>query len=293
MKRNQFDFTSFGETVCWSGAPVAPGESREIDSPRESAERLDGRRAHFPLSRWVGDRYKAATMPSDDALWYDEFYRLEQTKFAPWYRCAIPHLRRELLPGTKLVELACGQGQLLRFLARENLVAADRLYGLEQSKTAVGFVKKWLPDAQVEVGNIYQLQYPRDFFDVCFLMETIEHLENPTLAVKNIFSILAPGGVLYVSFPNFLSPFWLPFRWLCDFLKKPQWIVRQPIDLIYFVPQVKRLFTAGGFKFEKGIGCGYGPPLLYRWERDWMTHGLNRLGLWWFSFHPILVFRKP
>ena len=232
-------------------------------------------------------------MQTDDAAWYDEFYRQEQTQFAPWYRFSIPHLRERVTPETKLIDLGCGQGHLLRHLAKEGILAQERLYGLDQSSTALDFVRKWLPESHLQVGDIYQLDYPKEFFQVSFLMETIEHLEEPERALRGIYAIMAPAGLLYVSFPNFLHLPWLAVRLLSDLLNKPSWIVRQPIDKIYTVPQVLRLVKKVGFEFEAGIGSNYGPPILYPLEKKWLTTTLNALGLWWFSFHPILVFRKP
>ena len=232
-------------------------------------------------------------MLAKEQEWYDEFYRQEQTKFAPWYKFAIPHLRSRLTPDTKLVDLGCGQGHLLRHLAREKLVSEERLYGLDQSATALEFVKKWLPAAHAQVGDIYRLEYPKDSFQVCFFMETIEHLEEPGPALEEIKSVIAPGGLLYLSFPNFLHLPWLAVRLLSDLLNKPNWIVRQPVDKIYTVPQVIRIVKQAGFELECGIGSNYGPPVFYPLEREWVTKSLNALGLWWLSFHPILVFRKP
>ena len=232
-------------------------------------------------------------MRSDDAIWYDEYYRKEQDQFAQWYRWLIPHLRERLKPDSTVIELGCGQGQLLRYLAREGLVPPQQIYGLEQSKTAVEFVHRWLPDAHIKVGDIYHMDYPPAAFDFALLMETIEHLNEPQRALQGIRSILKPGGLLYVSFPNFLHLPWLGVRLLSDILNKPQWIVRQPIDKIYIAPRVIRIVKQAGFQFIDAIGSNYGPPVIYSWEKDWMTRGLNRLGLWWLSFHPILVFRKP
>jgi SAM-dependent methyltransferase len=237
--------------------------------------------------------YKPRKMRPEDVKWYDEHYRKEQTEFAPWYRWLVPHLRRMLRPDSTIIELGCGQGQLLRHLAKENLVAADRIYGIEQSPLAVEFVNRWLPGAHVSVGDIYKLDFSDGQFDVCFLMETIEHLERPDVALREIQRVLRPGGLLYVSFPNFLHLPWLAVRLLSDLLNKPNWIVRQPIDRILTVFHVRRIVGRTGFAFVEAIGSNYGPPVFYRLEKDWMTRGLNQLRLWWISFHPILVFKKP
>jgi len=232
-------------------------------------------------------------MQANEAAWYDEHYRQFQTGWVCWYKFSLPYLQAVLKPDSRLLELGCGQGHLLRFLVERKLLAEANLYGLDQSQTAVDMVRRHLPQAHIDTGDIYRLEYPKNAFDVCLLMETIEHLAEPVPALQQIFSVMAPGGALMVSFPNYLSLPWLPFRFLVWLLNKPQWLVIQPIDKIYTVFCVQKLAKAAGFKFERGIGSGYGPPYFYRFEKDWMTRLLNRLGLWWFAFHPILVFRKP
>ena len=228
-----------------------------------------------------------------EAAWYNEHYKTIQTGWPPWYRYLLPDLVRILTPQTRLVELGCGQGMLLRHLDEAGLLPQENIYGIDQSSTAVDFVRERLPKAHISTGDIYRLEYPKNHFQVCLLMETIEHLEDPAPALQQIFSVIAPGGRLYVSFPNFLSLPWLPVRILSEKLNKPSWVVLQPIDKIYTVFDVIRIVKAAGFQFERGIGSGYGPPILYKWEKDWMTNALNALRLWRFSFHPILVFRKP
>jgi 2-polyprenyl-3-methyl-5-hydroxy-6-metoxy-1,4-benzoquinol methylase len=239
-------------------------------------------------------RYNPAAMQANEAAWYDAHYQQIQTaEWVCWYKFSLPYLRSVLNSQTKLVELGCGQGPLLRYLAREKLLPEENIYGMDQSRTAVDFVKRALPSAHVDTGDIYQLPYPEGFFDVCLLMETIEHLEEPVPALKQIIGVLKPGGALLVSYPNFARPDWRIFRWLAEMLKKPQWVVLQPIDKIYRVSKAIEIVEGAGFVFDQGIGSGYGPPFFYRFEADWMTRVLNALGLWRFSFHPILVFRKP
>jgi 2-polyprenyl-3-methyl-5-hydroxy-6-metoxy-1,4-benzoquinol methylase len=182
---------------------------------------------------------------------------------------------------------------VLRLLAKEGKLSEANIWGVDQSQTAVDLVKQHLPSARLEAGDIYDLKLPKQHFDVCLLMETIEHLEQPAPALRNILDVLVPGGLLYLSFPNYLHlPWWL-VRILAEKLNRPNWIVLQPIDKIYTVFTVKRLLRAAGFEFERGIGSNFGPPVLYRWERPWMTRLGNALGLWWLSFHPVLKFRKP
>ncbi|PYI83854.1 MAG: hypothetical protein DME26_14340 [Verrucomicrobia bacterium] len=227
-----------------------------------------------------------------EADWYDDFYRAVQV-MGPWYYFMIPDLCGGLNSQTRLLELGCGQGHILRYLADKNILPQQNIYAIDQSTTAVDFVKERLPQAHLTTGDIYRLEFPAEFFHVCLLMETIEHLEEPRAALQQVFSVIAPGGLLYLSFPNFLHLPWLAVRLLADLLNKPNWIVRQPVDKIYTVCGVINLVEKAGFKFERGIGSNYGPPVLYPLEKEWVTRTLNALRLWWVSFHPILVFRKP
>lgn len=223
--------------------------------------------------------------------WYDSFYRAVQV-MGPWYYFMLPDLRRVLTPSNRLLEMGCGQGHILRYLVDKQLLPEENISAIDQSRTAVEFVQERLPKAHVSVGDIYQLEFASNSFDVALLMETIEHLEQPEAALTEIRRVIAPDGLLYLSFPNFMHLPWLGVRILSDVLNKPNWIVRQPVDKIYTVFGVISLVKAAGFRFERAIGSNYGPPVLYPLEKEWVTRSLNAAKLWWLSFHPILVFRK-
>lgn len=233
------------------------------------------------------------SMQAKEAGWYDEFYKQVQTRMSSWYQFLMPDLIQELKENSRLVELGCGQGHILRLLTRHSAIQEANIYGIDQSAVAVDFTRQLLPHANISTQDIYQLNFPHDHFDVCLLMETIEHLENPVLALEKIRDIIAPGGILYISFPNFLHLPWLAVRILAEKLNRPNWIVLQPVDKIYTTFHVIKLAKRAGFRLEKGIGSNYGPPIFYPLEKAWVTKSLNALGLWHLSFHPILKFRKP
>jgi 2-polyprenyl-3-methyl-5-hydroxy-6-metoxy-1,4-benzoquinol methylase len=231
--------------------------------------------------------------PEKQAAWYDEFHRNASVRMGPWYRFLLPDLVSEIKPETRLLELGCGQGNILRLLAMENLMQEVNIWGVDYSRTAIEFARQSLPKANLTAQDLYQLQVPQNFFHICLLMETIEHLEHPARALEKIFAATAPQGLLYLSFPNYLHLPWLLVRILAEKLNRPNWIVLQPVDKIYTVFGIIRLVQQAGFVFEKGIGSNYGPPVLYPLETDGLTRFLNRLRLWRLSLHPILKFRKP
>ena len=239
-------------------------------------------------------RTQSQTRGSDhDAQWYDNFYKSRQLGLPCWYRFLLPELLKTLRPASKLLELGCGQAHILRVLADRDVLPQENITGVDQSKVAIEFCAEQMPKARFLTGDLYDLsELPADSFDACLLMETIEHIETPQKPIANVRRVLRENGLLFVSFPNFLHLPWLLVRILAEKLNRPNWIVLQPVDKIYTVFGVTRLFENAGFRFIKGIGSGYGPPVLYPYETDPMTRFLNSLRLWRFSFHPILVFSK-
>lgn len=47
----------------------------------------------------------------------------------------------------------------------------------------------------------------RNAYQLVLLRDVIEHLDDATLALKNIRKILAPGGCIHITFPPYSSPF--------------------------------------------------------------------------------------
>ena len=234
------------------------------------------------------------TTSAEHAAWYDDhYYRNIRYALAPWHRFLLPDLTAECRPDHKLIELGCGQAQVPRFLAEKGYLPATQIYGLDQSSEAVAFCRREMPGGHFQVQDLYTMDYPADMFDFCVMLETIEHLERPEVVLQRVHKILKPGGWLYISFPNYLHLPWLAVRLLSEWLNRPNLINLQPVDNIYTIFGIKNLARAAGFEFVKGIGSNYGPPGLHPLEREWMTRGFNRCGIWWLSLHPILKFKKP
>jgi 2-polyprenyl-3-methyl-5-hydroxy-6-metoxy-1,4-benzoquinol methylase len=231
-------------------------------------------------------------MHAKEAGWYNEFYGMGPLDTAPWNRYLLPFLIPELKAETRLLELGCGQGQVLRVLAKHSPIREENIFGIDQSEVAVEFTRKLLPRAGLSTQDIYQLNFAPNQFDVCVLMETIEHLEEPVLGLKKIATVTKPGGLLFLSFPNYAHLPWLVVRILAEKLNRPNWVVLQPVDKIYTTWHLEKLAAQAGYKLDGAVGSNYGPPVFYPLERDWLTRGLNKLGLWRFSYHPILKFRK-
>jgi SAM-dependent methyltransferase len=68
-----------------------------------------------------------------------------------------------------------------------------------------------LPYPQYDLHTISS-QY-RDAFDFFLFNQTLEHLQNPFVAVKSIFDTLKPGGYCFTSVPTINIPHSTPFHY--------------------------------------------------------------------------------
>jgi SAM-dependent methyltransferase len=81
-------------------------------------------------------------------------------------------------------------------------------------------------------------------YTVVFCLEVFEYLYNPLQAMKNLFQLLKPNGVLYASF-HFIYPHHGPRE--CDFLRYTQW-------------GVDKLLGEAGFSSWEKWGRPFGRP---------------------------------
>ena len=100
-------------------------------------------------------------------------------------------------PGSRVLDVGCGDGLLLEMLARNRRVDGR---GVELSQRGVNdCVAKGLPviqgDADTDLAD-----YPEDSFDYVILSQTLQATQRPRVVLENMLRI---GRRAIVSFPNF------------------------------------------------------------------------------------------
>lgn len=100
-------------------------------------------------------------------------------------------------PGSKVLDLGCGEGDLLHFLKINNRVIGT---GIERIEAKVAqCIERGLSVLQGDI-NEEVLDYPDDTFDYVILSQTLQQVYEPA---KLIQSLLRIGKRGIVSFPNF------------------------------------------------------------------------------------------
>jgi methionine biosynthesis protein MetW len=100
-------------------------------------------------------------------------------------------------PGTRVIDLGCGQGELLKYLINHKNVTGS---GIEHNESRVTLcIEKGLSVLQGDI-NEEVLDYPDNAFDYVILSQTLQQVYEPDTMIRSMLRIAKKG---IVSFPNF------------------------------------------------------------------------------------------
>jgi len=113
---------------------------------------------------------------------------------------ALTRFIESLSPGSRLVDLGCGNGSMLRKVLRPDLTAC----GVDASPSGIEAALALVPEASFYVGDVAGAlpdAIAPGSFDAVISTETIEHVMTPRTLARNAFDLLKPGGAFFVSTP--------------------------------------------------------------------------------------------
>lgn len=105
------------------------------------------------------------------------------------------------LEGKRILDIGCGVGAFVRRL-RE---FTPDVYGIDIDREGVAEGSREVPNLALAVGE--HLPFPDGSFDVIFLHEVLEHVDDDVATLKEARRVLAPSGKVVVFVPNRLYPF--------------------------------------------------------------------------------------
>ena len=121
-----------------------------------------------------------------------------------WYRrhLAVYEWIAARIGGMRVLDMACGEGYGASVLARR----AAAVVGVDANPEAHEHARLRYaqPGLTFERGMVENHGQPGAFDAVVFL-QTIEHVADPAAVLEHLRTLLAPGGVAYISTPNLLT----------------------------------------------------------------------------------------
>lgn len=110
-----------------------------------------------------------------------------------------------LQPGMKLLDCGCGPGTITLGFAQ--MIVPGTVIGIDAEASQINLarenaLKGGITNLDFVEGSIYNLPFPDQSFDAVFSHAVLEHLQTPLKAVRQLFRVLKPGGVLGVRSPD-------------------------------------------------------------------------------------------
>ena len=119
---------------------------------------------------------------------------------------AIPNFRGRIL------DLGCGAGQVTSII--RNCRSELRVYGIDFSQAAIEQATMRKDDSNYLVGDVQDLPFARNSFDIVVGFDILEHVLNFEQTIKEVSRVLKNDGILHLHIPIEGNPYTLDwFLW--------------------------------------------------------------------------------
>lgn len=133
----------------------------------------------------------------------------------PWI---LDVIRRNIGYHAEILDMGCGGG----FLSNDLAAAGHTVTGIDLSTSSlrVAESRDRTHSVRYQQGDVYQVPFPRESFDVVTAMDLLEHVSDPQKVISEATRVLRPGGLfLFNTFNK------NPLAWLVV-IKGMEWFVK-------------------------------------------------------------------
>lgn len=107
----------------------------------------------------------------------------------------------EKLPKGKrnVLDLGCREGLFLEKLSKS--IKWESLSGMDISEKAINYLLEKNKHISTYVGDVHHLSFKDESFNLVTCLHTLEHCDNPSQVMREIYRVLEPGGYCLVEVP--------------------------------------------------------------------------------------------
>lgn len=98
--------------------------------------------------------------------------------------------------GLRVLEVGSGYGDILIYLKSRGC----SVIGTDPSATAAAKASE--SGVDVRVGELIDMGFPDQSFDVAFMSHSLEHVHDPNVELRELHRLIVPGGFLHIAVPN-------------------------------------------------------------------------------------------
>ena len=109
-----------------------------------------------------------------------------------------------MIEGKNVLDVGCASGVISRLIAER----CSDVHAIDVIEESIKIAKEFNNvegKTRYEVRDLLKNPFPENSFDCVTFLETIEHVENPAIYLREFYRILKPGGFLVLSTPNATS----------------------------------------------------------------------------------------
>jgi len=132
--------------------------------------------------------------------YYEELWqRLPEELRPPHYELRRRFLLEQVRPGSRALDLGCGQGEFTAVIA----AAGASVVGVDVAEAALERARRRHPELELRLVPVEgPLPFPDGAFDLVWSSEVIEHVADTARWLSEVRRVLAPGGRLLLTTPS-------------------------------------------------------------------------------------------
>lgn len=156
---------------------------------------IDGIKCYAPELAFQNENYPVEV--------FERLIRIEDRHF--WFQsrnlCIMSLMRRYMKPDSSkgFLEIGCGTGMVLKHLSS---LIGIKLSGAEIHLAGLRHARKRLPDLEFLQLDALKMSFD-SVYDAVGMFDVLEHIEDDLLAIRNVNKILIPGGLFFISVPQY------------------------------------------------------------------------------------------